>query len=134
MKAIIRKGCGGFDDRSHQNFLKDGWIVQVLGERITVFGTAWYQLNHASIKVGVVRFQVATWFGVCSYRKMKVTVEKREDLCPVCKHDLVDIRYFGAKQFVWDRSSPEYKRERYEDYEEDGRVVWVEVVKPSRYG
>lgn len=128
------KGCGGFDDGAYQKFLMDGWIVKVKGERITVFGTAWYQLNHASVRVGVVRFQVATWFGVCSYRKMKVTVEKREDLCPLCKHDLVDVRYFGVKQFVWDRSSPEYKRERYEDYLEDGRPVWVEVVRSSRYG
>jgi hypothetical protein len=123
------KGCGGFDDRSYQNFLKDGYVVKVLGERKTVFGTAWYQLNHASIKKGVVRFHVASWFGVCSYRKLKVTVEKRKDLCPICQHDLGAIRYFGVKRIVFDRSSSSYRRDSFEDLEEDGRVVWVERVK-----
>ncbi len=46
------KGCGGFDDKSYQKFLKDGYHVKVvLDERETVFGTAWYQVNHATINV-----------------------------------------------------------------------------------
>jgi len=122
-------GCGGFDDRSYHNFLKDGYYVKVLDKRKTVFGTAWYQLNHASIKKNVKRFHVATWFGVCSYRKLKVTVEKRKALCPICQHDLEKLRYFGDRRFVLDRSSPDYERDSYEDYEEDGRVVWVERVE-----
>lgn len=44
-----------------------------MGERRTVGGTAWYQLNHATVKVGVKCFRVVTWFGVCSYRKLKVS-------------------------------------------------------------
>ena len=51
-------------------------------------GTAWYQLNHASVKRGVSRFHVATWFGVCSYRKLKLTVELKKAVCPICQHDL----------------------------------------------
>ena len=121
-------GCGGFDDRSYQNFLKDGYYVKVLGKRKTVFGTAWYQLNHASVKKNVKRFHVATWFGVCSYRKLKVTAEKRKDLCPICRHDLINIRYFGSKSIA---CVPE--RDSFEDYVEDGRIVWVERVG-KKYG
>jgi hypothetical protein len=39
------------------------------------------------------------------------------------------IRYFGVKRIVFDRSSSNYKRDSYEDYEEDGRAVWVERVE-----
>jgi hypothetical protein len=53
--------------------------------------TAWYQLNHASYDKTKKRFHIATWFGVCSYRKLKVTPEKRKELCPICQHELVDI-------------------------------------------
>ena len=121
-------GCGGFDDRSYQNFLKDGYYVKVLGKRKTVFGTAWYQLNHASIDTSKRRFHVATWFGICSYRKLKITVEKRKALCPICQHDLVDIRYCGNKRLA---CVPE--RDSFEDLEEDGRVVWVEYER-KKYG
>lgn len=121
--------CRGFEGKVYNAYRDTGYIVRVLGERKTVFGTAWYQLNHASLKVGVVRFHVATWFGICSYRKLKVTVEKRKDLCPICKHDLGAIRYFGARRIVFDRSLHSYERDTFEDYEEDGRVVWVERVK-----
>jgi hypothetical protein len=112
-----------------RGFEKDGYIVKVMGERKTIFGTAWYQLNHSTIRTNVKRPHACTWFGVCSYRRLKVTVEKRKDLCPICQHDLGAIRYFGVKRIVFDRSSSNYKRDSYEDYEEDGRVVWVERVK-----
>ena len=98
----------------------------MLGERKTVGGTAWYQLNHSSIDVTKTRFHVATWFGVCSYRKLKLTVERKKSVCPICQHDLVKLMYFGVKVFAMNRSSPEFKRDSFEDYEEDGRVVWVE--------
>lgn len=122
-------GCGGFDDRAYRLFLKDGYFVKVLGERKTIFGTAWYQLNHSSYRNGVERFHISTWFGVASYRKMKVKAEKRLDLCPICKHDLVWIDYFGSKRFCTDRHSREYQSESLEDLREDGRVVWSESVK-----
>jgi hypothetical protein len=60
---------------------------------------------------------------------LKVTVEKRKDLCPICQHDLGAIRYFGVKRIVFDRSSSNYRRDSVEDLEEGGRVVWVESVK-----
>jgi len=108
--------------------LEDGYYVKVLGKRKTVFGTAWYQLNHSSIDVTKKRFHVATWFGVCSYRKMKVTVEKRKALCPICQHELVDLHYFGNKQLCM------HERDSLEDLEEDGRVVWLEYVHTYRSG
>jgi len=52
----------------------------------------------------------------------------RKDVCPICQHDLVEIRYFGSK-----RLSLSEERDSFEDYVEDGRAVFVECVKPS-YG
>lgn len=86
--------------------------------------TAWYQLNHASIKVGVKRFRVATWFGCCSYRKLKVTVERKKDLCPICGSELERLRYSGSKAFICDRLAEGYKQNSFEDFMEDGHVVW----------
>jgi len=125
-------GCGGFDDRSYQSFLKDGYYVKVMGERKTVFGTAWYQLNHASLKKNVKRFHVATWFGVCSYRKLKVTVEKPKAVCPICQHDIVKLRYFGNKRFVLEKGSSGYEQDSFEEAEENGRVVWIEDTRKVR--
>jgi len=65
---------GGFDGKTYKLYHKNGYIIRVMGKRKTVFGTSWYQLNHSSYKAGSVRFHIATWFGVCSYRKLKVTV------------------------------------------------------------
>jgi len=50
----------------------------------------------------------------------------RKEVCPVCQHDLVKLRYFGSK-----RLSLSKERDSFEDYEEDGRVVFVEKVKRS---
>ena len=128
-KKTCYKGCGEFEDRKYRSYEKDGCIVRVLEKRKTVGGTAWYQLNHASVKKNVVRFHVATWFGVCSYRKLKVTVEYKKNVCPLCQHDLVRLDYHGWKRFVVDKGSPDFRRDSFEDLEEDGRVVWVERVK-----
>jgi hypothetical protein len=132
-KSNCLKGCGGFDDRSYQTFLKDGWYVKVLGKRKSVYHTAWYQLNHASVKVGVKRFHVATWFGVCSYRKLKVTVEYKKAVCPICQHDLVEHSYHGNKPDILALSSSDrgscVLRRGFADLVEGGRVVWVEVVR-----
>lgn len=122
--------CGGFEARTRELFEEDGYIVKVMGKRKTIFGTAWYQLHHASYKVGVKRFHVATWFGVVSYRKFKFTVEKRKEVCPLCQIGLVKVRYSGSKQFVKDYHSPDFEWESWEDFEEDGCCVWS--VMPER--
>jgi hypothetical protein len=114
-------------------FEKDGYIVKVMGERKTIFGTAWYQLNHSTIRTNVKRPHACTWFGVCSYRKLKVTVEMRKAVCPICQHDLVEHSYHGNMAHILaffgsDRGS--YRlRGGFADCEEDGRRVWVERVR-----
>ena len=90
--------CNGFEGRTRQCYEKDGYIVVVLGKRKSIFGTAWYQLNHASVKRGVSRFHVVTWFGICSYRRLKLKKGDRirRDVCPLCGSDLVRLKYVGA--------------------------------------
>jgi hypothetical protein len=77
-----------------------------LGERKSAFGTAWYQLNHASYDKTKKCFHIATWFGVCSYRKLKVTPEKRKEICPICQHELVYINYVGKTCVINGRIAP----------------------------
>ena len=134
--------CDGFEGLTRRLYETDGWIVKVAvdefgvsGERKSVGGTSWYQLHHSSVKVGVVRFHVATWFGVCSYRKLKVTKEKKEKrVCPICKHELEELRYFGSKVMACPFYIPKLKRESFEDLEEGGRVVWVVETRKRVYG
>jgi hypothetical protein len=136
------KGCGcGFNDLQYRAFEKFGCLVKVAedkfgvkGERVTVGGTAWYQLHHATIRTDVVRPHCVTWFGVASYRALKIKVEKRKALCPICKHELVKLLYFGSKNFVLDRDSPYFEREALDDLKEDGRDVWVEDTRPNFSG
>ena len=118
--------CNGFDQLTRKMYQKDKCIVKVLGKRKTVGGTAWYQLNHASHHVNKKRFHVAIWFGVCSYRKLKITAKIKKNVCPICRHDLKRLDYFGNKDFVLDKDSPDFRRESFEDFEEDGRQVWFE--------
>jgi hypothetical protein len=103
-------------------------------ERKTLGGTAWYQLNHATIGTDIKRPHCRTWFGVASYRKLKVKAGKRKVSCPLCQHELVKLRYFGSKAFFLDRDSPYFEREALDDSEEDGRVVWVEDTRPNFSG
>ena len=121
--------CGGFEGRTRREYKKDGYIVKVFGKRKTVFGTAWYQLNHASIKKNTTRFHVATWFGACSYRKLKVTAELKKRVCPICQHDIVKLRYFGVNGTVlgclFSHSSTCKQIEFFDDLVQDGRTVWV---------
>jgi hypothetical protein len=135
-----RKPCGscdGFEARTRRHFERDGYIVKVAedeygvsGQRVTVGGTAWYQLNHASIKKDVARFRVATWFGVCSYRKLKVTIERKKAVCPICLHDQEDLLYRGNKQFCLDRDSPDFKKEFMDELRDGENVLWD--LKPKR--
>ena len=71
------------------------------------------------------RHVVVTWFGNCSYRRLKVTYEIRKMVCPWCLHDLEDGRYFGSKVFAKDPSASDYVRDSWLPFLEDGREVWV---------
>jgi hypothetical protein len=126
--------CDGVEGKCYRLYRENGWIVRVLGERKTIFGTAWYQLHHSTVDVTKKRFHVATWMGVCSYKKLRVTVEVKKAVCPICQHELVDGRYFGEKVFVTNRSSVDYRRDSFEDFLEHGREVWAECVKSKKWG
>jgi hypothetical protein len=128
-------GCSGFEARARREFRKSGYIVKVLGERESVGGTAWYQLNHSSYRVGAKRSNVATWFGCCSYRKLKVTVEVRRSVCPICQQDLERLRYIGNNPEILSlyglrrRVGVREKLDFLADGFEDGRLVWIVEVK-----
>ena len=100
--------CNGFEGRTRRAYYKEGgkdgfgnsgsgWIVSVKGARKTIHGTAWYQLNHATIVRGAKRSCVTTWFGVCSYVKLRLKKQDRirRDLCPICQHELEEVIYVG---------------------------------------
>jgi hypothetical protein len=126
--------CDGFEGRTRRCYEKDGYIVKVLGKRKSIFGTAWYQLNHASVKRGVKRFHVATWFGTCSYRKLKLKKGDRipRNKCPICGMDLVRLRYMG---FDFAKIMGEFWIREFEDdaFDSSGNPLWVEAVS-GRYG
>ena len=71
------------------------------------------------------RHVVVTWFGNCSYRRLKVTYEVRKMVCPLCLHELEDGRYFGSKVFALDKHAIDYVRDSWLPLFEDGREVWV---------
>lgn len=96
--------CDGFEGRTRRCYEKEGgrsgsgYIVKVAGKRKSIHGTAWYQLNHSSFKVSSKRPVIATWFGTCSYHKLKVTKDKKEGtLCPICQHELEKLHYVGER-------------------------------------
>jgi len=114
------------------------WYVKVLDplhERRNVRKTASYELGHATIKKDVKNFRVVTYFGVCSYRKLKISAEARarweadkKQKCKLCGSELVDIEYLGHKAFVVDKLSSDFKRDTFEPIVENGRVVYVKKV------
>jgi hypothetical protein len=104
-------GCKGFNGVARRlNALEGssgyGWIFKVKGERKSIFGTCWYQLNHATIIKNEKRSAVTTWFGVVSTRKLKLKEgdRKKRDVCPICQHELIDLVYIGN-----DTNSPLYQ-------------------------
>jgi len=123
------KGCGGFDDRAWQAFQKDGYYVRVFAKRKTVFGTAWYQLNHATIRLGVKRFHAVTWFGVCGNRKFKSEKVANESLCPVCHEEMRKCVYVGKRHIVKDVGHPDYVPLFVDnEFGEDGEPNYIEVA------
>ena len=119
--------CGGFDGKTYKLYHENGWIVGVLGKRKTVYGTAWYQLHHATIRTNVKRPHACTWFGVCSYRRLKVTVEKHKHLCPICNEELYKVYYHGFERIVTDRKAFGFVPYLFVDvFASDGSKMWVE--------
>jgi hypothetical protein len=103
------EGCTGFKGREVRGYKRDGYIVKVLAERKTIFGTSYYQLNHSTIQYGVKRFSPITWFGCMSYSKFGSEKEHVEDCCPVCSENMTRSVYVGTACIIKDIGSPEYK-------------------------
>jgi hypothetical protein len=102
------RSCKGFKGREVREYEKDRCIVKVLDERKTVFGTAWYQLHHATIRLGIKRFQSVTWFGNMGYRKLKGVKLKADSVCPACGSPMVRMFHVGKCRIVKDVGNPDY--------------------------
>jgi hypothetical protein len=82
--------------------------------------------------VDLKRFHTVTWFGVCSYRKLKVKVEKKESLCPICGEELVKLHYLGVRRIMKERDSPGYVGSFIDDLvDSDGALNWIEASRGS---
>jgi hypothetical protein len=57
-------------------------------------------LNHATIRLGIKRFQVVTWFGTLSYRKFKSVPLESQDVCSVCHGEMTRAAYVGKRRIV----------------------------------
>jgi hypothetical protein len=65
---------------------------------------------------------------------LKVKVEKRKSLCPICGEELVKLHYLGLRRIVKERDSPDYVGSFLDDLaDENGSVNWVEAPSGS-YG
>jgi hypothetical protein len=133
--------CSGFEQRTRKFNSSDGFIVKVAVdrdgnafERVSVRSTSSYQLGHSSIVNEGKRSQVITWFGVCSYRNLKVAVLKHKDSCKICGGDLSEKVHCGSRVIVTDRDSPDFVGSFFDDlYDVDGSPNWLDA--PSRsYG
>lgn len=121
--------CDGFKGRETRGFAKDKYLVKVMPERETVFGTSFYQLHHATIRIGIKGFHVTTWYGSCGNCKFKSEVVKTEIVCPACGEALVKSIYFGKRPIAKDIGHVDYKSCYVDDeFNEDGSLRYVPVV------
>lgn len=121
--------CDGFKGREVRGFKRDGYLVKVHGRRETVFGTAHYQLNHATIKYGIKRFHAVTWFGSASYRMFKGLKLKSEKVCPACQELMVRCVYVGVNRYSHDVGDVDYVALFADDeFGDDGQPNYIEVV------
>lgn len=103
--------CNGFEYLTRELNKVDGCIVKVEDERKTIMGTAFYQLHHATVRLGVKRFHVVTWFGVCGNRKYKSEPLKVEAKCPApaCGGKMTKALYVGKRSIVRYVGNAKYK-------------------------
>jgi hypothetical protein len=74
--------------------------------------------------------RTGVWFGRVSYRKMKITYEKRAVICPLCGHELEDATYFGSVVIQLDSRKSDYRAKFWMPLYEDGILVWQ--ISPKR--
>lgn len=130
--------CHGFEGLTRRLNVNDGWIVKVCDKREklfgsdkpNVYGTAKYELGHASYKVDAKRANVVCWWGVVAYRKMKYVPVKEPCLCGDCGRELVEVQYVGDDVEVlglFGSRSSAGAEHLWLDLCRDGVPVWVEV-------
>jgi hypothetical protein len=92
-------------------------------------------LNHSTIRTNVKRPHACTWFGVCSYRRLKVKVETREFSCSICSEELAKLHYLGVRRIVKERDSPDYVGSFIDDLiGADSSPNWCEASSGSYRG
>ena len=138
--------CDGALGKFYRAYRSDGYskgyIIKVeekrkksfYGDKPNIMGTAWYQLNHATVDVTKERFHVVTWFGVASYRKFKLTRLRRKSLCPICGLELGRVR-FNGNPFVMNEDLSGSCRSFCPDaVDASGRRTYVKYVGVPEYG
>jgi hypothetical protein len=123
--------------KCYRVYRDSGYIVRVLSERKTVFGTAWYQLNHATVRVGIKRFHAVTWYGICGYnnfKREKVKIEVGVP-CPVCGGEMVRCFHAGKRVIAKNVGDVDYQAWFVDDeFDEDGEPNYPEVVGGRGFG
>jgi hypothetical protein len=129
--------CDGVQGKCYRVYRDSGYIVRVLSERKTVFGTAWYQLNHATVRVGIKRFHAVTWYGICGYnnfKREKVKIEVGVP-CPVCGGEMVRCFHAGKRVIAKNVGDVDYQAWFVDDeFDEDGEPNYPEVVGGRGFG
>jgi hypothetical protein len=121
--------CSGFKGCEVRGYKEDGILVKVHGERTTVFGTAFYLLNHATLKLGVKRFHVVTYFGKCGNRKYASGKSETKNVCPACGEEGVKCYHVGKKHLVKDIGDEDYVPLFVDDqFGENGEENYIEIV------
>jgi hypothetical protein len=133
--------CQGFEGRKRRAGEKDGWYCKIAVDRkgrcdarVSIWATLRYQLDHCGIAVEKKGYHNITWFGVVSYRALKVTKEDFEEVgyehkrCPLCGKELEDLRYLGSD---FDRLAGEFWVIEFEEpfLDKDGNPRWAKKIK-----
>lgn len=102
--AFSAGSCGGFEQLTRRENLKDGFIVKVaedregnVFERRSVLSTLRYLLGHSSFRTDVKRPHVGVWVGSCNYRNLKFVAPKHRDSCPLCGDVLREKIHCGSR-------------------------------------
>lgn len=137
-KKVCFSSCDGFERLTRELGKRDHFVVKIPSaweKRKSIYSTAKYQLSHSSIDVSKKRFRVAVWQGICSYRKLKISPEAKKAfkeslkrVCPLCKHELVGVRYFGSDARFFGNSFP--LKGLWMDAFENGEAVFFEDTRP----
>lgn len=101
--------CDGFEERGRQAYVRDKLLVKVLPKRKTIHGTAFYQLHHSTMRIGLRRSHIVKWFGVCSTRKYKSGRPKASSPCGVCGGETTRAFYVGHKKIEKNIGSKDYR-------------------------